>query len=118
MADFSALHAKAHVAGMAAGESKVPTPMVVTGGVPGEQPKSYYVADGACGFAWVKMKGNTPFARWAKKAGVARSWSTGGVVLWVSEFNQSMARKEAYANAYAKVLKEAGVEAYADSRMD
>jgi len=29
-----------------------------------------------------------------------------------------MQRKKAYARAYAKVLNEAGVDAYADSRMD
>ena len=41
-----------------------------------------------------------------------------GLHFWVGLFNQSMTRKEAYASAFAKVLNEAGIQAYADSRMD
>jgi len=82
----------------------------------------YYVADGVCGFAWVNIKpGNSKFANWLKKKGLARSDSYyGGVTIWVSEFNQSMQKKEAYAYAFAKVVDEAGVvkQAYASSRMD
>ena len=41
-----------------------------------------------------------------------------GLSVWVSEGGQSMERKEAYARAYADVLRAAGIEAYAGSRMD
>ena len=40
------------------------------------------------------------------------------VEIWVGEFNQSVTRKEAYAQAFAEVLREAGVTAYASSRKD
>jgi hypothetical protein len=38
--------------------------------------------------------------------------------MWVFDYNQSMELKEAYAHAYAKVLRDAGFNAYANSRMD
>jgi hypothetical protein len=92
--------------------------MTVTGGVPGEAAQSWYVSEGCCGFAWIEFKGTTPWARWAKKAGKARKNYPTGYSIWVSEFGQSVDRKEAYAKAFAKVLKEHGVEAYANSRLD
>jgi hypothetical protein len=39
-------------------------------------------------------------------------------MLWVSDFNQSHQRKQAYAHAYAEALRAAGIEAFADSRLD
>ena len=36
----------------------------------------------------------------------------------VSQYGQSLEKKEAFANAYAEVLSDAGVRAYVDSRMD
>jgi hypothetical protein len=79
---------------------------------------TYFVADGVCGFAWVSFAGNTPFGRWANKHGIARKHYPKGLCLWVSAYNQSMQRKEAYAEAYAKVLRDHSIEAYAGSRMD
>jgi hypothetical protein len=116
--DHGSLYETAHAAGMAAGYGVKPTPMIVTGGVPGQEPERWYVSEGVCGFAWIAMKGNTSFGRWAKKAGKARSAYPKGLSVWVSEFGQSMDRKEAYARAFAKVLRDHGVDAYAGSRMD
>lgn len=108
-----ALFTKAHAAGMKAGEDANPTPMVIRGYE--HEP----VMDGVCGFAWVKvMPGNGSFARWLKKNTHAHPGYSGGTDLWVREFNQSLTRKEAYARAFAGVLKEAGVEAYGQSRID
>lgn len=76
------------------------------------------VPEGVCGFAWVKIKGTTPFARWAKKTGIAHPHCYGGYEIWCRDFGQSMQRKEAWAGAVAKVLTENGIEAFADSRMD
>ena len=42
----------------------------------------------------------------------------GGWYVSVREFGQSMTRKEAYAEAFAKVLTEEGMSCYVDSRMD
>ena len=126
---YADLHAAAHAAGMAAGTAKVPVPMVVGAakGFVGEsanqidyaQP-TYYVASGVCGFAWVVVEnGRSGYVRWLKK-NVRNSHKNyyGGWAVWVNEFGQSMEQKEAYADAYAKVLKQAGIEASVGSRMD
>lgn len=115
-ADFSSLLAQAKAAGMAAGMAAAPVPMIVSGGVPGQPQQSWFVSEGVCGFAWVKVAGNTSFGRWAKAHGFSK-WSR-GLAFWVGEFGQSMARKEAFARAFAQVLNAAGIEAFAESRMD
>ncbi len=77
------------------------------------------VMDGVCGFAWVTIRpGTSSFARWVSKTGRGRKGYYGGIQIWVSGFGQSMTRKEAYADAFAAVLREAGVSASAGSRMD
>jgi len=123
--DNAALWARAYAAGMAAGEACKPTPMVVgpasitLNGVP-LLDRSYFVADGACGFAWVNVHpGNCAFARWAKaNRGASKAYTGGMQVLWVSEFDQSLQRKEAFAHAFAAVLTAAGIRAVPGSRMD
>ena len=121
-----ALLKKAHVAGMKAGNESVPTPMVV--GTPTTlfgndidyTKKTYYVPSGVCGFAWININpGNSRLANVAKAMGIARPAYRGGVDVWVSEFGQSMERKEAYAGAFAATLRDAGFnKVYAQSRMD
>lgn len=123
MTDFQMIYEKAMAAGKAAAEAKVPTPMhvVQTAGFGGPIVKRYEpVMDGVCGFAWVKVKPATqPFAKWLKATGKVRGAAYGGGYdLWISDYNQSMERKEAHARAMAKALNEAGIKAYADSRMD
>lgn len=112
---FAALAAAAHDAGIKAGRECRPIPMIVctSSGALIE-----YVDDGACGFAWIEFPGNTAFGRWAKKQGLARSHYPSGLCIWVSEFGQSIDRKESYAVAYARVLRDAGVKAFAGSRLD
>lgn len=126
MTDFAALYAKADDAGRAAVEKTEVIPMIVGhetslfSGVIDYTREVYHVADGVCGFAWVNIKpGNSKFANWLKKNKLARADSYyGGVTMWVSEYNQSMQKKQAYASAFAGVLSEAGIKAYSDSRMD
>lgn len=76
--------------------------------------------DGPCGFAWISIHpGSSSFARWLVKHNRARkSYGETGVRIWVSEGNQSMQKKEAYAVAFAKVLQSYGITAYAGSRLD
>jgi len=123
---YAALYDKAVAAGKEAAMKRVPTPMVVGRAVdlytnemvPGTQE---VVMDGVCGFAWVNIKpGNSAFANWLKKNGLARKDSyAGGVTVWVGDYNQSMEKKEAYADAFAEVLRDNGIDrAYAQSRMD
>jgi hypothetical protein len=121
----AALHRKAHLAGMDAGGAARPVPMyVVERANPWDDnspvTRRYApVEGGVCGFAWVKVRpAMGPFVRYLKAHGTGHKGYTGGWDVWVSAFNQSLERKTAYANAYAKVLTEAGLTAYGQSRMD
>lgn len=123
--DYAALYDKAHAAGKAAGDKHVPVPMHV---VQRENPfddnspivKAYApVLGGVCGFAWVNIRpGNHPFVNWAKKSDKGHKSYYGGYDIWVRGYGQSMECKEAYAQAFAEVLREAGIKAHAMSRMD
>ena len=117
---FASIHKVAQSAGLEAGMNALPEPMTVTEADLMGNPigRSWTVSEGACGFAWVTFAGNTPWGRWAKAQGIASKGYPKGLQIWVSEFNQSVDRKEAYAQAYAKVLREHGIEAYAQSRLD
>lgn len=142
---FLALVKAAHVAGEAAGTAAKPVPMVVQEranpaadlfGIDSPVVKEYHVADGVCGFAWISLhaKGTEGkrFVNWLtghqKPARpdlaptvTAHKKYTGGHDIWVSGYDQSMQRKEAYAQAFANVIRAANIEGlavYAQSRMD
>ena len=76
---------------------------------------------GYCGFAWVKVseKASTKLGRALKTVGFRKSYN-GGLDLWNpgGSFTQSMDIKEAGAEAYAEVLRQHGINAYACSRAD
>ena len=112
---FEQIYKMAQTSGINALNSCVPEGMVVRDSFSG---RTWSVPEGPCGFAWVQIKGNTSFGRWAKKSGLASSAYPKGLMFWVSYGGQSMERKEAYARAFAAVLRENNIEAYADSRMD
>lgn len=111
------LYQKAHLAGVAAVQSANVQPMVVTDESRGAV---YYVEDGVCGFAWIKIRpAKGAFVKWCKENEIGRVDSyEGGYNIWVHDYNQSMRKKEAYANAFARVLSDNGVNAYSMSRMD
>ena len=116
---------KAHLMGMDAGRRVGVTPMVV--GTPTElfgneidwDKSTYHVSDGVCGFAGVVIKpARGKFVSYLKSLGMGYKHYYGGWYVSVREFGQSMTRKEAYADAFSKVLTEEGVRCYVDSRMD
>ncbi len=122
----SELFNRAHQAGMVAGTGHTPEPMYL---VERENPfddtskviHAYEpVMDGVCGFAWVNVKpGTSRFARWIRANDKGRSDDYyGGTTVWVRYFDQSYERKLAYAEAFAEVLQEAGIRAYAHGRLD
>lgn len=117
---FAKVYAMAHEAGMEAATEAEPVAMVVTGTGADGRSQSWYVPEGVCGFAWVTVRpANSSFAIWAKKTHGWRAAYSGGLQLWVSEFGQSMERKESYARAFAQVIRdELGLRCYAGSRMD
>ena len=116
---------KAHLMGLDAGRLVGVTPMVV--GSPSTplgndidySKKTYFVEGGVCGFAGVVIKpARGKFVSYLKKLGMGYKHYYGGWYVSVREFGQSLTRKEAYAEAFAKVLGEAGMRCYVDSRMD
>jgi hypothetical protein len=76
---------------------------------------------GYCGFAWVvvREKASTKLGRALKNVGFRKEYG-GGLSIWNpgGSFTQSMDIKEAGAEAYAKVLREHGIDAYMNSRAD
>lgn len=126
-AEFAAAYAKARAAGVAAGTAVTPRPMVIgqakslfSNEIDYTKGPMYVCDEGVCGFAWVTIfPGGSSFAKWLIKNKYGRAAYGGGVQIWISAFNQSMTRKEACANAMAKVfVEELGVKAYAGSRLD
>lgn len=122
--DWQALYNRAHEAGMKAGEAHSPTPMRI---VQRDNPlddnskvvKQWIENDGECGFGWIVIKpANSSFALWLKKHDIGKARSQGGLYIWVHSFNQSYSRKMAYAEAFAQILGQAGIQAYPDGRLD
>lgn len=113
---YEQMFREAHAAGLKAGAAAGVVPMIVQG-----QQQTWVVPDGACGFAWITIRpGTSRLARAAKQYAGARKAYGGGVQIWVSEFGQSVMRKEAYAAAYAEVLRRVSGESevYAEGRLD
>jgi len=104
----------AYEKGLEAGRNIMPTPMVVSGGG-----TSYYVPEGVCGFAWVHIRrANAGFGKWLLHTKRGRRGYPSGVDIWVSEFNQSHARKYAAAQVIADELRQRGIDASARERLD
>ena len=124
--NYKKIMAEAHEAGMAAGEAKVPVPMVVAeheNMLDDNSPvkKAWYVPSGLCGFAYVVTNehGNGKFVKYLKSVGEGRKHYYGGYYAkYVREFGQSYEQKVAYAHAHADVLKSYGIKAYVDDRLD
>lgn len=120
-----ALYEKAHAAGLKASEEVVPTPMRVSQRANpfddnSPEVQGWNVPEGVCGFGWVEVRPSRGgFASWCKKAGIGRQDSYSRCWRISSPLRtQSMARNEAYAQGFAGILKEAGIDAYGNSRMD
>ncbi|MEP1611898.1 MAG: DUF6883 domain-containing protein [Roseobacter sp.] len=104
------IHEMAHSCGMARGDEKTPTPMVLE--------KWSTIWEGACGFGWVFLpNARVPFARWALKEGIGYA-SRPGIHISSKLSTQSIDKNFAYAQGYAEVLKANGIECRADSRLD
>ena len=132
-AQAAALIAKAEQAAKAAFEAATPTPMIVgqpkdlmgslmggDGGGLDYSQRTYFVAGGVCGFAWVNIKGTTSFARHAKALAGARKSYYGGLDIrpQAMGMSQSYEAKMDACQAYAEILREGGVQAFADGRLD
>jgi len=110
------LYEQAHQAGMKAGGVSTPAPMILKG----SDGTVYFVEDGMCGFAWINIKpARGAFVQYLKSIDAGFPDSTyGGYSVWVSAFEQSIERKEAYAKAFSKVLADYGIKSNVGSRLD
>lgn len=119
-AEWEALLAQAHAAGQAAAEATVPEPMVVyeAAGLsdrPKAGGKSWFVAGGLCGFATVVIRpARGGLVQLLKSKGVGYKHYYGGWAVPIhakvdGPLSQSVEIKEAYAAAFVKVFRDAGV---------
>lgn len=118
--DYAAIWAKARDAGLKAGLACRPDPMVV-GQHDGDGVLRIVdvVDDGACGFAWVKIRpANSKMARWLKAQNKGYKSYSGGWDVSIHEFGQSVERKRAAAVAMADVLRANGIDATPHDRLD
>lgn len=118
--NYQEIYDRAVAAGYDAVEKLQVRPMTVTDGK-----QSWFVEDGVCGFAWIDFgeRANGPLGKFMLGNKLARRGQAGtgqnkGFYVWVSDFNQSEQKKAAYADAFARVFKEAGFDAWAGSRLD
>ena len=129
-ADPYDIYAEAYAAGKAAAEGITPTPMTVgtakslfDDSFDTSQPV-YYVSEGVCGFAWVNIRpARGPLVAFLKKRGVGYKGYRGGWQVPAWEFgsprgSQSLERASAAAYAASEVLRQYGINAYVESRMD
>lgn len=77
----------------------------------------------ACGFAWVEVptaKGNTKLGRKLAELGFRKNYGRRGMMLWNPSGHgaQNVDTKLHGALAYARVLKQYGIEAVAYDRLD
>lgn len=115
----------AYSAGMTAGANIIPTPWKIgstasplSNEIDYSKPV-YILEDGPCGFANIVISpARGKFVNWLKKNGIGHKHYYGGYSIWVHEFGQSHDRKDAFARAFSKVLKEYGITAHAESRLD
>jgi hypothetical protein len=120
------IYREAYAAGLKAGHEVQVTPMVVGtetspfSNVIDETKKTYFVEGGVCGFAWVKIRpARGKFVQWLKEQNIgSKDNYEGGYTIWCHEFGQSLTRKEAFAGAFAEVLRGYGIDAYGQSRID
>lgn len=96
--------------------------MVVSDDSSGEQ---WYVSEGLCGFATLVVRpGNSSFAHWLKANVRTYKNHSGGLAVSSSSIvpedarSQSYDRKSAAVRAAVAVLREAGIKATADTRLD
>jgi hypothetical protein len=107
---WAALYEAADAAGRKAAEACVPTPMKVGG--------SIYM-DGYCGGAYMLLPdGRAKFARWLKANNRGAPHVGRGVRIHAIRTDQSAERAEAYARAFATILRRNGIECSVVSYVD
>jgi phosphoserine phosphatase len=110
------VYSEACAAGAEAAKNLKVTPMVINDRRTGKQ---HVIEGGPCGFAGIRI---TPargkMVTYLKKQGIGSKSIVGGYYIFVREYAQSLALKEAYATAFARVLNANGVKCHPESRID
>lgn len=108
----SVLYGYASGAAEQAAKKCIPTPMYIHGY---EEP----ILEGAAGFAWIVIHdARKRFPRWLKKQQIGRLGYYGGWNIYARGCDQSFDRAKAYADAFARVLRQNGIECHVESRLD
>lgn len=108
----STLYGYASGAGEKAAESCVPTPMYIQGY---EEP----IMTGRVGFAWVVIHdARKRFPKWLKRQKIGYAGYGGGWVVRAKSHGQSFEKAKAYADAFAKILQQNGIDCDVESRLD
>lgn len=108
----SVLYAYASGAGEQASKNCIPTPMYISGY---EDP----ILEGLVGFAYVVIHdARRRFPKWLKKQGIGHLGYRGGWIVHAKSHSQSFEKAKAYANAFAKVLRQNGIDCDVYSRLD
>lgn len=122
--EYAKIWQQAQEAGKKALQAAIPIPMIVeqhSNMMDDSSPiaKSYYVSEGACGFAWIEIHpARGKFVNWCRSNKIGSKGYYGGWHIWISEGGQSIERKEQYAKAASEVLRKYGIEASYNSRLD
>ena len=111
--DWQALYDAANRAGQVAAQNVVPVPIVVgdiepLGGLLSSPQEYDVISEGLCGGAFVCLDAGQPFASWlyARKIGMK---SKNMIEVYAQSEGQSVGRAEAYAKAFAAVLRLHGI---------
>ena len=81
--------------------------------------KEWYVPGGVCGFAWVWFPdGRSAVCNFFRKIKAGSKHYQGGYNVRCPLMTQSMQTKEAWARGFSNVFQDAGINCYAQSRMD
>lgn len=109
---FEMLYNFAHSEATKAVEKVIPTPMFINGYV---EP----VMDGVCGHACVVIKdARKKIVRWLKKKNIGNGGYKGGWTIWAETSSQSYEKAKAYAETFAKILRQNGVECNVFASLD
>ncbi|MDE6881213.1 MAG: hypothetical protein K2P20_07620 [Oscillospiraceae bacterium] len=108
----SVLYGYASSAGARAAENCIPTPVYVSG-------YTEPVLQGLVGFAWVEIPdARKRFPRWLKKRKIGYAGYRGGWAVRAKASGQSFEKAKAYADAFAKVLRQNGIDCDVGTRLD
>ena len=102
---FEILYNLAHTEALKAVKRVIPTPMFL---------KDYVepVMDGYCGYAYIHFKdARNKFVKWLKKKNIGhKAYNNAGWDIWAETNSQSYDKAKKYADTFAKILRQNGVE--------